>query len=337
MNIEASSNRNVATLPGLPHGEPKPALRPAAVRARVAEMLESGVTLKRIAVEARTPFLLLDRWHKGEEMPSVMEALALWLSELDLEVSALSGDFVETPTARRIIKAFEQARLDKNGKGQRGIALIYGASGIGKSETAAYYQTKENHARDYGAWPVITVRAEGGESFAALLLKIVDTMEEMGAVHYGGMKPVEVISQRIPSGGLLIIDEAQLLARRRMDELRIFPDMHGIAIAFMGNMAGYKSLEAAKIGQIASRVGGARVIVDMPTEDDVDALLDAWDIRGRKVRELALMIGLQDGGLRYLSDTARTAKTYAKANGKPVDERLFKAAAVSCGAWGGIQ
>jgi len=181
------------------------------------------------------------------------------------------------------------------------------------------------------------VRAEGGESNAGLLLKVIEVMKEMGAAYYGETKPLERISRSIPSGGLLIFDEAQLLTKRRMDELRIFPDQHGIAIAFMGNMAGYKSLEAAKIAQISSRVGGAKVIVDMPVEGDVDALLDAWDIRGRKVRELALMIGLQDGGLRYLSDTARTAKIYATASGKPVDERMFKAAAVACGAWGDIQ
>lgn len=337
MNLETSSNGNVAALPGLPAAEPKQTMRPAAVRARVMDMLESGVTMRRIAVEARVSGFMLQRWREEDNAPSVTEALTLWLSELDVEVSALSGDFVETPTALRFIKAFEQSRQKKNDKGQRGIALIYGASGIGKSETADYYQSKENHNRGYGTWPVVIVRAEGGESSAGLLTSIITVMDELGAVHHGGMKPIEIITRRIPEGGLLIFDEAQLLTKRRMDELRIFPDQYGIAIAFMGNMAGYKSLEAAKIAQISSRVGGAKVVVDMPVEGDVDALLDAWDIRGRKVRELALMIGLQDGGLRYLSDTARTAKIYATASGKPVDERMFKAAAVACGAWGDIQ
>lgn len=336
MNAEATGNGNVATLPWQP--PPTPSLRPTAVRARVLEMVDAGiVTLKRIAVEARTPGLLLERWCKDDDAPSVTEALTVWLSELDTEVAALSGDFVETPTALRIIKAFEQARQAKGNGHQRGIALIYGASGIGKSETAWYYEARENHGRPYGQWNVTTIRAEGGESTSALLKRAVKELEGNGAYFREGMRPIEMVAERITTGGLLIVDEAQLLSKRRIDELRVFPDRYGVAIALMGNMAGYKSLEAAKIAQITSRVGGARVIADMPVEGDVDALLDAWEIRGRKVRELALMIGLQDGGLRYLADTARTAKTFAKAKGCPVDERFFKAAAVSCGAWGGVQ
>ena len=82
------------------------------------------------------------------------------------------------------------------------------------------------------------------------------------------------------------------------------------------------------------RVGGARVIADKPTEGDVDALLEAWGLAGRKLRELAVMIGTQDGGLRFLGATVQAARVYAKASGREIDERTFKAAAVSVGAWG---
>jgi DNA transposition AAA+ family ATPase len=139
---------------------------------------------------------------------------------------------------------------------------------------------------------------------------------------------------RIPEGGIIIFDEAQLLSLRRLDELRSFPDQFGIAIALMGNLSGYKELVDAKIAQIMSRVGGARVVIDTPTEGDVDALLDAWEIRGRKVRELAVMIGTQDGGLRMLADSVSTARMLARAKGAAIDADLFMAAAVSVGAWG---
>jgi hypothetical protein len=83
-----------------------------------------------------------------------------------------------------------------------------------------------------------------------------------------------------------------------------------------------------------SRVGGARVIVDLPTEGDVDALLEAREISGRKVREIALVIGIQDGGLRMLDRTITAAKMLANAKGAPIEADLFLAAAVSVGAWG---
>ena len=150
------------------------------------------------------------------------------------------------------------------------------------------------------------------------------------------MKKIDTIRSRVPEGGLIIFDEAHLLSRRRLDELRYFPDQCSIALAFMGNLTGYKELVDAKIGQIMSRVGGSRVVVDLPTEGDVDALLNAWEIRGRKVREMAIMIGVQDGGLRLLANTARVARQFAKVKGKAIDEDIFKAAAVACGAWGGL-
>jgi hypothetical protein len=102
----------------------------------------------------------------------------------------------------------------------------------------------------------------------------------------------------------------------------------------MGNLTGYKELVDAKIGQIMSRVGGSRVVVDLPTEGDVDALLTAWGIRGRAVREIAIMIGVQDGGLRLLANTARVARNFAKVKGRAIDADIFKAAAISVGAWG---
>jgi len=147
-------------------------------------------------------------------------------------------------------------------------------------------------------------------------------------------KKIDTIRSRIPDGGLVIFDEAQLLSLRRLDELRYLPDQCGIAIALMGNLTGYKELVDAKIGQIMSRVGGSRVKIDLPAEGDVDALLDAWEIRGRLVRETAIMIGVQDGGLRLLANTVSVARKFAKVKGKAIDVDIFMAAAVSVDAWG---
>lgn len=310
-------------------------MRESALRARVSGLIEAGVGWKTIAVEARVHSAELKRWDEGKDEPGVALSLSLWLEVIDAEASAAAGDFVETPTAKRILKAFEQARQDKDGRGQRGICLIYGASGAGKTETAEYYEKTENLGRNYGSWPVVSVRVdEKAKTFPGLLRSVEEVLVRSGVSKNWEQKPIDTILYHVPEGGLLIFDEAQLLPMRRLDELRIFPDKHNIAVAFLGNMAGYRKFEAAKIAQITSRVGGARVIIDMPCEGDVDALLEAWGIGGRKVREKALMIGMQDGGLRMLSETARTAQIFSKASGKLIDENMFKAAAFSVGAWG---
>lgn len=314
------------------------------IRAYVDDLITAGITPARIAVEAGVSAQRLKAWLNGSGGENIQPALATWKSESEAAASINNG-FVLTPTAERIVRAFDRARQSKGGVStidgeqtqQRGIALIYGASGAGKSETAEWYQAEQNKKRPMGVWPVVLVRCTGGErNQSALLGAIIEGLKGDGLYRQTHESKLDTILSHVQQGGLIVFDEAQLLPTRRMDELRYFPDKCGIAIAFMGNMAGYKELVDAKIGQITSRVGGALVVIDAPTEGDVDALLDAWEIRGRKVRELAVMIGTQDGGLRKLSETAHTAKVFAKASGKPIDADLFKAAAVACGAWGEV-
>lgn len=312
------------------------------IRAYVDDLIAAGISAARIAVESGVAATRLKAWLAGKAEPGIFPALSNWKAETEA-AGALDNGFVMTPTAQNIIRAFERARQPKNGKPrddektiqQRGIALVYGASGAGKTETAEWYQRQQNARRALGSWPIILVRCTGEErSITKMHKAILEAMQDSGFFRQSHESLLESINRHLPVGGLLIFDEAQLLPLRRMDELRYFPDCCGIGLAFMGNAAGYKELVDAKIGQITSRVGGALVVIDRPSEGDIDSLLDAWEIRGRKVRELALLVGMQDGGLRQLSETASAARIFAKASGKSIDVDLFKAAAISVGAWG---
>lgn len=314
------------------------------LRAYVDDLLTiARIPLSRIATESGAPLQRLKAWVDGTGGESAIAPLLAWKAEID-QASTHAGGFVMTPTAERIIRAFDRARESRGGVAhgpdqeetqERGIALIYGASGVGKSKTAEWYLDCVGKPRPLGWWPVVLVRCSGSDGTReALHANILASME--GAEFYPQRheKKIDTIRSRIPDGGLIIFDEAQLLSHRRLDELRYFPDRLGIAIALMGNLTGYHEMVAKKIGQIMSRVGGSRVVVDLPTEGDVDALLDAWKIRGRAVREIAVMIGVQDGGLRLLANTASVARNFAKVKGKAIDADIFKAAAVSVGAWG---
>jgi len=315
------------------------------LRAYVDDLLTiAKIPLSRIATESGASLQRLKAWVDGTGGESAIAPLLAWRAEID-EASADAGGFVMTPTAERIIKAFDRARESRGGTAhveedetqERGIALVYGAASVGKSKSAEWYLKRVGQPRPLGAWPVVLVRCTGSEaSREALHANILASMQ--GAEFYPQKheRKIDTIRSRIPEGGLIIFDEAHLLSRRRLDELRYFPDQCGIALAFMGNLTGYKELVDAKIGQIMSRVGGSRVVVDLPTEGDVDALLHAWGIRGRAVRETAVMIGVQDGGLRMLADTVRRACQYAKVNGKAIDDDIFRAAAVAADAWGAL-
>jgi hypothetical protein len=285
----------------------------------------------------------LNAWINGTGGENVIPTLLAWKTEVEVTATALARGFVMTPTVQRIINAFDRARLSQGkvahvggeSTEERGVALVYGASSVGKTGAAEWYEAQHQATREIGTWPVVVVRCTGLERDAASIHAAI--LDNIGNAKYYKLlheKKIDTIRSRVPQGGIIIFDEAQLLAPRRLDELRYFPDQCGIAIALMGNLTGYKELVDAKIAQIMSRVGGARVIVDLPTEGDVDALLEAREISGRKVREIALVIGIQDGGLRMLDRTITAAKMLANAKGAPIEADLFLAAAVSVGAWG---
>jgi hypothetical protein len=122
---------------------------------------------------------------------------------------------------------------------------------------------------------------------------------------------------------------------RVIEQLTVFPDEYGIGLALIGNATGYKTLMDAKTKQILSRIGGALVHVENPGDDDVDPILEAEQISGRKEREFCLAIGCQDGGLRYLYEAIREAKKLTKAAGaQRLDLRFLKLGAENAGHWG---
>lgn len=312
------------------------------LRAYIDDLLTiARIAPAKIAVEAGVPLQRLKAWISGTGGESTIPQLLAWKAEIE-SAGADTGGFAMTPTAHRIVLALDRAResrggvarIDEEATHERGIALIYGCSGGGKSLAAKWYLKQNGRQRAMGEWPVVVVPCVGGESSReALHSAILASMDNAVFYPQKHEKKIDTIRSRVPEGGIIIFDDAHLLSRRRLDELRYFPDQCGIAIAFMGNLTGYKELVDAKIAQIMSRVGGSRVVIDLPTEGDVDALLESWNFRGRKLREIAVMIGVQDGGLRLLAATASIARQFAKVKGKEVDADIFMAAAISAGAW----
>lgn len=307
------------------------AMREDAIVARLTAMREAGVKPLTMAIEAKLELNALEGWLNGQRDKVVTKALSDWLTVIDDEIAALEGEFVMTPISARIVKAIEQARTPKGKDGHRGVALIYGASGAGKSETAKWMTRMDEN--------VIHVQANGERrKYVSLLQAIAEDKVGYGGHPAVGEKMSDYIIRHFPPGSVLIFDHAQLISLSVMEQLLVFPDEHGIALAFIGNTQGYNTLINAKIAQITSRVAGAHIVVGIPTEEDIDPLLEAWGIAGRQERKFCIMIGSQDGGLRYLASTVREARLLAFATGaQTLDVRLLKLGAVNAGCWGGAE
>lgn len=309
-----------------PHA--KPVMREDAIAARLAAMRDAGIKSSRMAVESIVARDVLEAWIKGKRTREATAALSAWLTGIDEDIAERDGDFFMSPSAERFLRAFEHAREPKGTDGHRGIAMIYGASGTGKSVTAKWAARMDND--------VVYVQADGERRTWTALLKGVVEAKKGSGYPAVGEKLRDVILRSIEPGGLLIFDHAQLIRLAVMEQLLIFPDEHGIALAFIGNTKGYKALMDAKLAQITSRIRGASVFVEIPGEDDVDALMEARNVGGRKEREFCLLIGRQDGGLRYLDATILEARKIARAAGmQKIDLRLLKLGAANAGCWGG--
>jgi DNA transposition AAA+ family ATPase len=324
---EPENPAGVRFLPGFGPAKPKPAMREEAIAARLDEMQKAGIEDRQIAVESHVSRAAVDGWKNGSRPKEVTEALSAWLTKIDDEIVKLNGDFVMTPIAGRILRTFEQARTPKSNEGRRGVASIWGASGTGKSETAKWAARMDEN--------VVYVQVDGECRTWTMLLKRVLAAKTGYAGYAGREEPLrERVVREVQGGGLIVFDHAHLLRLKIMEQLLVFPDEEGIALAFIGNTKGYKALMDAKLAQITSRIAGAQLFINMPDKDDVDALLEAWGISGRDERALCQQIGRQDGGLRYLDLTVREARKLALVGGaRQIDVRHLKLGAMNAGCW----
>jgi DNA transposition AAA+ family ATPase len=307
----------------------RPPMREEAIAARLASMHDAG--MKTLAMANQIPGLTvnaLERWIGGQREKEVTKKLSDWIADMDAEIAAREGSFVQTPSTALMVQAIEQARAPQGPEGRRGVALIYGFSGTGKSAMAEWLERLDEN--------VIRVLASGEQrTYVQLLRAVVEKITGYGGHAAVGENLDKCIARKLPAGSALIFDHAHLIPLGVMEELLAFPDEYGIALVFIGNTGGYNKLMNAKMAQITSRVAGAYINVGLPSEEDVDALLEAWGVAGRQERKCCVDIGRQDGGLRYLSNTVREARKISRACGlQKIDVRMLKLGAVNAGAPG---
>jgi DNA transposition AAA+ family ATPase len=136
-------------------------------------------------------------------------------------------------------------------------------------------------------------------------------------------------------GDLLIIDEAQHLEIKALDQIRYFSDVGGIGIAYLGNDEIYTRIygrgrKASFIGPLKSRVG-KQLSIPHPTDEDVIAILGAWNIDGKKETDYALKIGLSSIGLRGLTQVLKQSAVIAESLNRVIDSRVLLTAVTNLG------
>lgn len=197
-------------------------------------------------------------------------------------------DYFDTPTSSQVSQLLQFA--------QRGrIVVAAMGPGTGKTKTA----------RRYKACFANVFLATMSPSTSGVNNMQIEVLEALGEKNPVGtpQKLSRRIRERVENLGspLLILDEAQHLSEKSIEEIRSWHDAVGVGIALLGNESVLQRLEGgnrrAAFAQLYSRVS-MRLVRSLPLNGDVDALAHAWAIYDEKFIGFLRKIVMMPGGLR---------------------------------------
>ena len=224
--------------------------------------------------------------------------------------------YFETPTSQAITQFLHW--------GQRGrIVLIVTGAGAGKTETAKAFMV-----RNASTWMATMTPSTSG--IMPMQQRVLRTLGEKQTV--GSPSALtEMICEKLRNRrhGLLIIDEAQHLSVKALDEIRSWHDETGIGIALMGNERVQQSIDgvsrAADFAQLFSRIA-LRLLRPQATAGDAQALAQAWGVTDPGMIAFLTEISSKPGALRGATFALEVAHMLAVAQSVPVNLQHLKKA-----------
>ena len=208
-------------------------------------------------------------------------------------------------------------------------------SGNGKTESINHYQRECRKHEQFNSPIWIVTLNTTNVNIKSILFEIANqiqsTSSSLDRTSLNESMTPEQLSRFIKdmatkqNDGLLIIDEAQRISKRNgfMDNpvwseilnlLRDFNDLKLFGVALMSNGENHAR---AKKGNASPQIY-SRIMLLKPCkliEDDIDALMQAYAISGRKERQLCVKVGLLPGGFRNIINAIKTIRF----DGKPVN------------------
>lgn len=309
--------RGQPVIPGIPQ-------EAADLKPRVlAAIEEQGLTQDQVAREADLSATALSQYlqdkYRGNN-GNVEAKLEKWLDTRGerLDVQALVAEaprFFASRTATEIMAALRYAQSLED------MVAVVGVPGVGKSTACREYQ------RSYsGVW--IATMASHTTGVVPVLKDICDAVG--GGKASGANALAREITRKIRgTHGLLIIDEAHHLSTPALDAIRALHDSTEVSIALVGSVELTAKLE--RMPQLYSRLG-MRLTRLRVLKDDITALLEAWEIKGKDERRHLTALAQRPGALRSVTKVLRLASATATTKGEPLGMRHIEDAAFTLSA-----
>ncbi|MFV0642946.1 MAG: AAA family ATPase [Sphingomonadaceae bacterium] len=224
--------------------------------------------------------------------------------------------YFETPTSKAITHYLHWA--------QRGrIVLIAMGAGLGKSETA-----REFRNNNHGAFlATMTPSTSGIMSMQQKVLKSLGEKQVTGLPSALSEMICEKLRGR--ANAVLMIDEAQHLSIKALEEVRSWHDETGVGIALLGNERVQQQIDgvsrAAEFAQMFSRIG-LRLPRSKAVKGDAEALACAWSLVDPAMVDFLRKIVAMPGALRGATFALEVAHMLAVAQGQRVSLQHLKKA-----------
>ncbi|HAT1685185.1 TPA: AAA family ATPase [Klebsiella oxytoca] len=237
-----------------------------------------------------------------------------WYDNYQQQTLLPDTQFVVTETVQELRALFQSARV------MQCINVVVGAPGVGKTEAARDYCSMSN------TWMITLAPAHSSvtECLQELAMEL-----GLGEIK-GGKGPLSRAIRKALKNkmGLVIVDEADHLSIDGFEQLRAIQDATRVGMVLIGNPEGMSVIAQHRndnLTRLVSRM--ARTCkLDSVLKADVEAIAEAWDIKGKD--ELAEMwsIAKKPGALRVLINTLKQAQVMATGEGSPLRKKHIKAA-----------
>lgn len=251
-----------------------------------------------------------DRGYAGDEQ-RVAEQVYRYRQTL-AEQAALQIDapeapgFFETETSNTLCTMLTWAQRGK-------IVVAALGPGLGKTMTAQHFATCSANV-------FVATMSPSKAGVNNMQITVLAKMGERQAVGTP-QKLSERIMERVRDLGnpLIVIDEAQHLSQKAIEEIRSWHDEVKVGIAFLGNLGVMQRLEGGSrsdaFAQLYSRVS-LKMLRNLPLNADIDALAAAWKLYDDAAVEYLRRICKTPGGLRNGSHALELAWMDAASRGE---------------------
>lgn len=248
--------------------------------------LSQAATAKLLGVGESTFSRYLKADYPNPEMVEKKITDLLQKEQLRQEVTkAKDIPFAPTTTANTVMNVLEYSRVQKT------IGVIYGDAGIGKTRTIQEWAKGKTDVVIITAAPALN----SPKSFLKCLAKELRTPK---AGHIDDLY-LEIMDRLIGTDKIIIVDEAQHLSIKTLENMRSLQDATGISLVFVGNDMVYTKMvgkQQAEFAQLFSRIGIRKhLLTDQFTKEDVEQVFGEL---AEEISEILLKICRSKYGLR---------------------------------------